>query len=263
VRIEVARGESVHPPSHEWHRQDRRELEQEVTAGKRGHGQRRSYEPGRAVQGCAGPGVLTAVSPGFPMMLARVRSLGFVPALLVLAHPLGSTRPSPQHPVLAGLWTLNPRLSKGAGQRFTRSMGGRHGRDEPPDEGGFGGAFPPERLGGGSRSLGELLRPKEQLTIAQSDTLITLTDDAGWTRELIPTGQRMREELGQGGPAEIVTRWKGDKLITERFLDSGGTYSESFELNRKTGRLTLQMSFKAGRMPRAIEASRVYERENQ
>jgi len=197
------------------------------------------------------------------MMLARFRTLGLVPALLLLAQPVGSTQPSPQHPVLAGLWTLNPQLSKGAGQRFNRGTGGRRGRGEPPEEGGFGGALPPERLGGGNRSLGELLRPKEQLTITQSDTLVTVTDDAGWTRELIPTSQRMREELGQGGPAEIVTRWKGDKLVTARFLDAGGTYSESFELNRKTGRLTLQMSFRAGRMPRAIEATRVYERENQ
>jgi uncharacterized protein YodC (DUF2158 family) len=70
----------------------------------------------------------------------------------------------------------------------------------------------------------------------------------------------MREELGQGGPAEIVTQWKGDKLVTERFLDGGGTYTESFELNKKTARLTLQMSFRAGRMPRAIESTRVYER---
>src|SRR5258705_3035643 len=162
-------------------------------------------------------------------MLARLRSLGYVPALLVLVQPLLATPPSDPHPHLSGLWTLNPLLSKGAGQRFNRAPSGRRGREGPPEEGGFGGAFP-ERLGGGNRSLGELLRPKEQLTFTQTDTLITLTDDAGWSRELIPTQQRMREELGQGGPAEIVTRWKGDKLITERFLDSGGTYSETYEL---------------------------------
>ena len=184
-----------------------------------------------------------------------------------MARPSASAPISDAHPQLSGLWTLNPQLTRGAGQHFNRGEGGslgRRGRGEPPDEGGVGGSVvPPERLGGGNRSLGELLRPKDQLTIAQSDSLIVLTDDAGWSRELIPTKQRMREELGQGGPAEIVTQWKGDKLVTERFLDGGGTYTESFELNKKTGRLTLQMSFRAGRMPRAIESTRIYERDNQ
>jgi len=198
-------------------------------------------------------------------MSIRLLSLGFVPVLLVVARPVARPPVSDPHPQLSGLWTLNPQLTKGAGQHFSRGEGtGRRGRGEPPDEGGFGGGvLPPERLGGGNRSLGELLRPKEQLTIAQNDSMIVVTDDAGWSRELIPTRQRMREELGQGGPAEIVTQWKGDKLVTERFLDGGGTYTESFELNKKTARLTLQMSFRAGRMPRAIESTRIYDRESQ
>ena len=261
TRIEILDGHAVQSPRHKRQRQQGRELENEATTGKR-HEQGRSYGAGRPVQGGAAPGVLLAISSRFPSMLARLLAVGYVPALVLLAQPSALMPRSDPHPQLSGLWTLNPLLSKGAGQRFNRASTGRRGREEPPEEGGFGGAFP-ERLGGGNRSLGELLRPKEQLTIAQTDTLITVTDDAGWSRELIPTGQRMREELGQGGPAEIVTRWRGDKLTTERFLDAGGTYSETYELNRKTGRLTLQMSFKAGRMPRAIESTRVYERENQ
>ncbi len=199
-------------------------------------------------------------------MSARLLALGFVPVLLVAARSFAASPAHDPHPQLSGLWTLNPQLTRGAGQHFSRGEGGtgRRGRGQPPDEGGFGGGVvPPERLGGGNRSLGELLRPKEQLNVTQTDSLIIVTDDAGWSRELIPTRQRMREELGQGGPAEIVTQWKGDKLVTERFLDGGGTYTESFELNRKTGRLTVQMSFRAGRMPRPIESTRIYERESQ
>lgn len=112
---------------------------------------------------------------------------------------------------------------------------------------------------GANRGLEELLRAKDQLTITQTDSLITVTDDAGWSRELIPTGQRMREVEGQGGPAEVVTRWKGNELLTERYLDGGGIYRETYSLDRKTHRLTVSMSFKSQRMPRAIEATRVYE----
>lgn len=125
----------------------------------------------------------------------------------------------------------------------------------------MGGEFPRETLGGGNRGLGELLRPKPHLTVTQTDTLLTVTDDAGWIRELIPSGERMREELGQGGPAEVETRWKGDKLIAERHLDEGGTYSETYELNRKTGRLSLTVSFKTTRMQRALSGIRIYDRE--
>ena len=133
--------------------------------------------------------------------------------------------------------------------------GGEHGR-RPPEE---IEAFPLPGPGGGDRGLGELLRPKQHLEIVQTDSLITLSDDAGWIRELIPTGQKMREDLGQGGPAEVDTHWKGDKLVAERRLDRGGVFRESFALDKKSGRLVVEMSYKSERMPKAIEGRRVYD----
>jgi hypothetical protein len=168
-----------------------------------------------------------------------------------------AVRTGKPHPSLAGTWTLNPELSKTAEPGFgmgRRRPGGEGGGGEP------GGEFPREPSFGGSRGLGELLRPKPQLTISETDTLLTVTDDAGWIRELIPNGVLMREELGQGGPADILTRWKDAKLIAERRLDAGGTYSETYELDRKSGRLRLTVSFKTPRMSRGIGGTRVYDR---
>lgn len=165
-------------------------------------------------------------------------------------------------PNLAGSWVLNTQNTQ-RGQGFHRGSGGgarRPGGEPGEGGGGFGGGFH-AILSGGNRGLGELLRPKQRLLITQTDTLLTVTDDAGWIRELIPSGQRMREELGQGGPAELETHWSGGKLIAERWLERGGYYKETYERDRKSGRLTVKVAFKTERMPNPIDEKRVYDPE--
>jgi hypothetical protein len=191
-------------------------------------------------------------------MRFRSLPLGFLPVLLLFPFPAASLHPGNPPPRFAGTWLINPEKSPHFGPGIRRGPGGRRGE---PGEGGEGAAGGTMRtvLTGGNRGLGELLRPKERLVITQTDTLLTVSDDAGWIRELIPNGQRMREELGQGGPAELETRWDGDQLITERWLDRGGHYRESYALDRKSGRLTVKMSFKTERMSGAIQEKRVYD----
>ena len=195
-------------------------------------------------------------------MRFRPACLGFVPALVLVSLPSAAPHTAPKpHPQLAGSWVINPEKTRDPGQGMRRGPGGggRRPGGESPGESGEVRQRP--IFGGGNRGLGELLRPKQHLAITQGDTLLTITDDAGWIRELIPTGQWMREELGQGGPADVVTQWSGNKLVAERRLDRGGTYRESYELNRKSDRLTVKLSYKTERMPRAFESTRVYERE--
>jgi len=153
---------------------------------------------------------------------------------------------------LAGTWRLNSEESRHLGPGIRRGPGGG-----PGEEGGTGGLR--VVLSAANRGLGELLRPKDYLVITQTDSLLTVRDDAGWIRELIPTGQRMREELGQGGPAELETRWDGNKLVADRWLERGGHYRETYELDRKSGRLSVKVSFKTERMSNAIEEKRVYD----
>lgn len=188
-------------------------------------------------------------------MRFRATVLGFIPALLVLSSAPHAPRAAPKpRPGLAGVWLIDPQRTRDPGQGMRRGPGGGR-RPEGGEE-----DFPRPVFGGGNRGLGELLRPKQRLVITQTDTLLTVADDAGWIRELIPTGQWMREELGQGGPADVLTRWDGDKLIAERRLDRGGTYRETYQLDRKAGRLTVKLSYSTERMPRGFESTRVYEK---
>ncbi len=106
----------------------------------------------------------------------------------------------------------------------------------------------------------ELLRPKTTLEIAQPDTAVTVKDDAGWLRYLLPGKGAMREELGQGGPAVVESSWKKDRLVTERKMDTGETYREEYRLDEKTGRLLLDIEFSNPRSPRPLKMRRTYER---
>jgi len=214
------------------------------------------------VQATRAAGVFLAISyPALPMRF-RPLFLGFLPALALLPALTGALRAVPKPPPqLAGSWLVNPEKSRDPGLASRRGPGGGNRRPGGESPGDFGEELQRPVFGGGNRGLGELLRPKQHLVITQSDTLLTVADDAGWIRELIPTGQWMREELGQGGPADVVTRWSGDKLVVERHLDRGGTYREAYQLDRKSGRLTVKLSYKTERMPRAFESTRVYEKE--
>jgi hypothetical protein len=109
--------------------------------------------------------------------------------------------------------------------------------------------------------LRELLRPKARLEITQGDTIVTVKDDAGWLRYLLPNGKTMREELGQGGPALVVSKWAGDRLVTERTLSGGAVYRETYRLDGKTGRLQLEVEFTTARMPKPVKTKREYERD--
>jgi hypothetical protein len=173
---------------------------------------------------------------------------------VLLAWSVAPARAGDPPPSLAGSWVLNLEKSQGPRQQ-TRGYGS--GGGDPGGE--FGGGFNRSAPGVLERGLGELLRAKQRLTIAQNDSLLTVTDDAGWIRELIPNGQLMREELGQGGPANVLTRWKGNKLVAERRLDRGGVYRETYSIDTKKGQLTVQTSFTIQGLSRAMETKRVYD----
>lgn len=91
--------------------------------------------------------------------------------------------------------------------------------------------------------------------------MVTIRDDAGWLRYLMMAGKPMREELGQGGPAEVKSSWKTEKLVTERKFDAGGVYRETYSLDTKTGRLRLETDFRAEGMEQSMTRRRTYERE--
>lgn len=179
-------------------------------------------------------------------------------AILLLGaggQPAPPSADHPGHPDLSGVWVLIGERAAAPGG-FRRGPGGR----QFPSA---GGAEPGAEAAGPGRPSGleELLRPKVRLDIAQADTVVTVKDDAGWLRYLLPNGKTMREELGQGGPAIVVSRWDKDKLVTERTLGSGILYRETYELDEKAGRLRVEVEFRSERMPKPLTMRREYERE--
>ena len=110
-------------------------------------------------------------------------------------------------------------------------------------------------MGGGwmPPAFQELLRPKTSLEIAQPDTVVTVKDDAGWLRYLLPGKGTMREELGQGGPAVVESTWKKDRLVTERKMDTGEVYREEYRLDSKKDQLLLEIEFSTPRMQKPLK----------
>jgi len=201
--------------------------------------------------------------------------LVIVPVSTLFTAAVTSPSPGPAHPQLSGTWEIN--LTKSQEQRRSgsggfpggmgRGPGGRGGGFPGRGRGGGGGGgeppseeFPDLTRNGGDRGMRELLRPKPHLEIAQTDSSVRITDDAGWERDLLPDGRKVREELSQGGPAEVQSEWKGEKLVSLRKLDQGAEVKETFALDKKTGELVVELEVKSKRMPRAVEMKRVYDR---
>jgi hypothetical protein len=188
-------------------------------------------------------------------------TLTLLVAVLLLGTGVRPAPPSPpstdrtRHPDFSGVWVLIGERT-GAPGGLRRGSGGR----QFPGAGGV--ETGAEAAGPGRPSgLGELLRPKRRLEIEQSDTIVTVKDDAGWLRYLLPNDRAMREELGQGGPAIVVSRWDKNRLVTERTLAGGLVYRETYELDERAGRLRVEVEFRTARMPRPVRVGREYARE--
>ena len=196
-----------------------------------------------------------------------------LPVMTLFTAAVTSPSQSPSRPSLAGSWELDPAKSKQQRGGFTGGYPGGMGRGpggqgpgrgfpgrggggmEPPNE-----DFPDLSRNAGDRGMRELLRAKERLEIAETDTTITIKDDAGWARDLFPDGRKVREEESQGGPAVVQSEWKGEKLVTFRKLDQGSEVKETFSLDKKTGDLVVEVEVKSKALPRTTTLKRVYDR---
>lgn len=173
---------------------------------------------------------------------------GFL-AVLVLAQgvlpALAAERPN-----LQGKWKLNEDLTARMREN-DRPQGGPRGGFGPPSGGGPGGQpggrgprgggspdGPPPKRPGGPGGPGEGRRPGgppphlkalEELTIAQKDGEVTITDPEGRIRVLKTDGSKVLEERGPGGPAEVRASWEKDgTLIVKIKPEEGPKRTESF-----------------------------------
>jgi hypothetical protein len=154
---------------------------------------------------------------------------------------------------LAGRWTLNRELSQ-----FPRELG--FGMDLIPaggsgaDVSGGGG-----RGGGGASTIlprreseddvkrtaqmvAEVKNPSPHLTIVQTDSAVTITDERGQSRTLHPDG---REELVPLDQVSVptVTRWEGARLAVRYKVEQGRELRFTYSRTSDPSQLTVQVQF--------------------
>ena len=168
----------------------------------------------------------------------------------VLAWPTASDAQTP--PSLAGKWTLNRALSQ-----WPREVGFDVDFNVPPIEGQDGtdrstrGRRPPSRMmrpesedeARRVRQLTDEVRePPASVTVTQSETDVTFSDDHGRSRTFHPTGKEEVIDLG-GVPIVAIVRWEGAQLVVLYEVEQGRQLRYAFSRLTGPDRLTVDAQF--------------------
>jgi hypothetical protein len=184
-------------------------------------------------------------------MKGHGHKLAWILGLLALAGIAtllrAADKAAPQHPSLAGTWTLNedmtarmreddqqsaPRANGYGGGMGRRGGGGHRGGGPYPGGGAPGGGT--EGPSGDSKGSAEGQRPNfaalDRLTITQSGNQVTITDKEGHSRVFRADGSKVHDDKAFGGPAEVQARWDQESggLVVEVKPDKGPKRTESY-----------------------------------
>jgi hypothetical protein len=208
-------------------------------------------------------------------MKGRGRKLAWILGLLALAGMAtllrAADKAAPQHPSLAGTWTLNEDLtarmrendqqSAPHGGGFGGGMGrrgggggGRRGGGRYPGGGSPGGGT--EAPGGEQRDSGE--RPSfaalDALTITQAGNQVTVTDKEGHSRVFRADGGKVRDDKAFGGPAEVQATWDRESggLVVQVKPDKGPKRTESYIVSDDGKHLYIVLTVEGDRGSRKI-----------
>jgi len=201
-------------------------------------------------------------------MKGRGRKLAWILGLLALAGMAtllrAADQAAPQHPSLAGTWTLNEDLTArmreneqqsaphsggfggGMGRRGGGGGGGRRGGGRYPGGGSPGGGA--EAPGGEQRDSGEGQRPDfaalDALTITQAGNHVTVTDKEGHARVFRADGGKVRDDKAFGGPAEVQATWDRESggLVVQVKPDKGPKRKESYIVSNDGKHLYLTLT---------------------
>ncbi len=189
-----------------------------------------------------------------PATLRRTRQIAaqlIVAALAVtLACSGGSPGgPIPAHPDFSGTWVINLELSDRPDDQLRP-----RDDDRPPGDRPAGGRPEPRRAGPG---LGALLQSFVAFRIIDEDSTLILAGAGGERRVFRPDGLERQSRLEGLGNVTVKTRWRGERLVVERRLDSGAKITETYELATEGRRLAVTTRISG--IPRAIEFRRVYD----
>lgn len=172
-------------------------------------------------------------------------------ATVLLSACLGGSGIAPEHPDITGTWVINLEQSDRPGdQRERRPPPGAPGQRPPGEPGG-------ERRERFQRGFALMLQNSVAFKISESDSTLTLVGAEGIERVLIPDGKERVRRIEGLGNVTVKTRWKGDRLVVERSLETGVKITETIELAAEGRQLHLELKISGG--PRTIEFRRVYD----
>lgn len=168
-----------------------------------------------------------------------------------LAACSGGSGIAPDHPDITGTWVINLEQSDRPGDQMERRRPpGAPGQRPPGEPGG-------ERRERFQQGFALLLQNSVAFKISETDSTLTLVGAEGIERVLSPDGQERVRRIEGLGNVTVKTRWKGDKLVIERTLETGVKITETFELASEGRQLFLELKISGG--PRTIDFRRVYD----
>lgn len=162
---------------------------------------------------------------------------------------------------LRGSWKLNPdktdhpnasRPGETPDQRRGRSAG------EPLKPEGYGG-FPDTEAD--PTAVMALMRPPLQLTIAGTDSVVTLTPERALKLTVVPDGPAATDTLLDGTVRIMKARWKKDALVVERRFPGLARIKEAYRVDPDSGNLVVDVEVSPERFSRTVVMRRVFERQ--
>jgi len=190
--------------------------------------------------------------------------------LLATWLAIESRAQAPDKVSLAGVWQLNRELSD---QPPARERGDQRGRGErgAMGHGGFGGGRRGGGFGGGGRgadgsnpeeiarmreALRVILQPGDHLTITQSDSMILVTDQDGYTTRLSADGKKIKDENTK---IERKTHWEAGKLISDINGAGRGKITQTFSIDPDAHQLRIAIETEGGRDNQKRTFTHVYD----
>ena len=170
-----------------------------------------------------------------------------LPLALVATLACSGSRPGvvPEHPDFTGTWLINADMSQDPEANPPQ-------RGTPPPGGGPPGASRTRMPVGGESFL-----PSVAFRLSEDDSVLVFSDAQGRERIIYQDGREFIEPVEGLGNLTVTAKWKGEKLVIERQLESGPSIVETYELSEDGRQLRIEIKIVTRRTIRLL---RVYDR---
>jgi hypothetical protein len=104
-----------------------------------------------------------------------------------------------------------------------------------------------------------VMRPSAQIIVVQTDSTVTISDDASVPQILYIDGRKVEEPLPGAENMMVTARLKDNKLTVERKLGSAGSIRETYTLDAAKKRLVVEARITNGDLQGTLDVKRVYD----